>query len=325
MRKASIYRCSQPDLYVACRYGWGLCSKHLGHFTAFKAKYTAAYIEEQMIAIEKAELLPDADGRYADYDLIKRKYTVCLSLTMQKFDFLLGYIVDAFEPDKKDLMYRLCGRTFYEKAQKGHWSTVLALLNAAIPFAEKYKDTLESSYKTPSVKNNMPPDFIAEFKALEAELISLNDACNASEESGQEGTSEKIKANNAIYNALMEMCADGIRVFKNESEMADEFTFTHILNKTRGVRPAGIFGNITEKESGKPIEGVVVTIKNTDRTSTSNKTGRYEIAPLAAGIYVAVIEMVGYQPVVSGELVVKTGKLTRWSVVLEPVLVAQPV
>jgi Carboxypeptidase regulatory-like domain len=93
------------------------------------------------------------------------------------------------------------------------------------------------------------------------------------------------------------------------------------LNKTRGVRPAGIFGKITEKETGKILDGVVVTIQHTDRQNISSATGRYEVSPLAAGTYVAVVEKAGYQPVISGDLIVKTGKLTRWNVALEPVLV----
>lgn len=57
---APNYSCSQPELYVVCRKGWGLCSVHLPAFTAYKSKYSSALVNEYQMVMNAADALADS-------------------------------------------------------------------------------------------------------------------------------------------------------------------------------------------------------------------------------------------------------------------------
>jgi hypothetical protein len=59
------YNCNTQELYSAARLGWDSCSEQLTDFTAFKAKYTAAFITAQLAEIDTAANLPDDQARAA--------------------------------------------------------------------------------------------------------------------------------------------------------------------------------------------------------------------------------------------------------------------
>jgi hypothetical protein len=318
------YNCAQPDLYLACRNGWQLCKRNLAVFAAKKPKYTDALIAENLEAINAADLLPDVNARYTDYDLARLAIDACNNEILANFDLLTSYINDAFEVSQLDIMYRAAGKAFVAKARKDDWSSVSSLLNAAIPFIEKYMATLETTVLTPSVKNNMPPAFLTEFKDLQARFNAAYEDLQHSDKTGANKTVEKIAANNAIYRNVMAMFKDAQLIFSNDNALKDQFTFVNVLGMARGTKQAGIAGFVTDDETGNPLVGATIAIKGTQKSTTSNDKGRFEIAPLLAGVCAVTVTAKDFVPQTFNTIEIKSGSMTRLNVVLEPVGVLEP-
>jgi hypothetical protein len=320
----SKYNCSQADLYMACRISWWQCQKNLPAMAAKKAKYTAAYIEEKLDDINNADMLPDVHARYAEYDLMSMALKNSNMEIKAHFDLLLSYINDAFVESERDIMYRSAGKPFYVKAKKNIWPSVSALLNTAIPFIERYKDSLETTYTDPSVKNNMPKGFLDDFKILQTKFNGLYQKYLNSDDTGINLTSEKIAANNAIYKDTIAMLSDATLIFSLDPDLREEFTFTNALHKARGTKQAGISGFITNSETQKPIVGVEITIKDSPKVTLTNDLGRFEIFPMMAGFYTLTIKAEHFEPLTLEATEVKLGTMTRVNIALVPELALEP-
>ena len=314
------YSCAQPDLYLACRNGWWLCQKHLAAFAAVKPKYTEGYVQESLDAIDITDLLPDVNARYTEYDLVRMSLLKCNTDIINQFMLLLGYIDDAYPSEERDIMYRSAGSAFLAKAKNNNWASMAGLLSAAVPFLEKYQDTLEATVKTPSVKNNMPAIFTEKFKGLASIFNGLYKEYKDTDGAGIDKTSEKIEANNAIYKDLISMFDDAKRIFNDTPELKSEFNFPNMLSKVRGNKPAGIIGKVTGADKKTIIEKVTITIKGTDKVASSNDKGRYEITPVTASKskYTVIAEAEGFEPAVSEEVTIKSGIMSRVNFIMLP-------
>lgn len=314
----SSYNCAQADLYMACRNGWWMCQKNLAAFAAVKPKYTEGYVQENLDAIDITDLLPDVNARYEQYDLVRLSLIKCNEDIQYQFMILLSYIDDAFSSAERDIMYRSCGNPFLTKAKKDSWPNVAALLSAAVPFLEKYKDTLETTVKNPTVKNNMPADFVGRFKALAMIFNGLYKEFKVCDVSSVDKTSEKVEANNMIYKDLLTMFEDAKRIFNNNAELKNEFTFVNVLTKARGTKMSGIIGKVINAELKASLAQVQISIRGTEKIASSDKEGRYEIAPLTANKYTVIAEADGYEPSITEGVEIKTGSMSRVNFELVP-------
>jgi hypothetical protein len=324
MNNVARYNCSQADLYLACRVGWWLCQKHLPAIASKKPKYTEAFINTRLQAILEADLLPDAHARYTEYELVRKALFDYNWVIKAHFNLLLSYIRDAFSEGDQAIMQRACGKPFFANAKKNKWPYVSLMLNAAVPFIDKYRATLESSVKDPSVKNNMPATFPDEFKAMQAHFEALYKEFKIADEDGAGQTTEKISANNAIYEDLMSMFTDGVLMFSNDTALKEEFTFAATLSKIRGTKPAGLNGIVTDADTKEPIANVLIQLTDTELSATTNAKGAFEIYPLVAHKYSVVVTAENYLPFFKSEFVVKSGGMTRLNVDLVPEPVLEP-
>ncbi len=75
--------------------------------------------------------------------------------------------------------------------------------------------------------------------------------------------------------------------------------------------PVGtIKGRILDYETQKPLEGVVVSILNSDRTARSDATGTYEFKEVPVGYYVVAYELDGYYTDTRTDVMVRPGRAT---------------
>ena len=186
------YNCSQAELYMACRATWRLCRKNLADFSAFKTKYTADFIDQNMAEIEDADYQQDINARYVEseglrIDLVKAKDDILVA-----YRHLQAYIDDAYVGEMRGKMYNASGKPFYERASQCKWASVSGLLRGAIPFIEENRMLLVAN-------NNMPESFIAKFKQLQTRFDGVLEQYNDSDADANDKTSAKIVTNNAIY------------------------------------------------------------------------------------------------------------------------------
>jgi len=68
-------------------------------------------------------------------------------------------------------------------------------------------------------------------------------------------------------------------------------------------------GKIIDKETGLPISGAYISIKNTKQKTVSDKTGNYQIDILSNGTCLVEVSFVGYKRV--RQVIVLNGNITK--------------
>ncbi len=316
MIKTPKYKCAQDVFYVIARAGWRICRKNVAAFAARKPKYTEGYINERLAKIDEVDYLPDATGRYIDYDLTKMELEKCKQTILIEFGVLLSYIRDAFPTTEVETMSRAAGDYLVADAKKGGWTKTTALLSAAVPFIEKYQTKLLRGYKTPDVLDNMPANFLAMFQDLQETFGDLFDQIQDADETGQKQTGEKVAYNNALYADLMDMLDDADVFFQGNKDLLNEFSYNNLKKKAQGTKQAGLKGKVLLPQTNNPMANVKITLEGTNKTTTTDALGRFDISQLSEGTYRIIVEADGYETVFIEKVMIKTGKTTRFNIKL---------
>ena len=210
-------------------------------------------------------------------------------------------------------MKKSAGQGLYNKANGEHWLSLLGLMSAAIPFVNAHKADL-------CADNNMPDNFDTLMQAQKTEFEAIYKAWNAADTAASTQTDEKIAANNAIYAKMMAMLADAKLAFPKNDPMLVKFVGTNIFAQIRGTKAAGIMGKVTvDTTTGTAIANAKISIVSLSKSCMTNAEGRFDLSPIAAGIYTIQIEAEGYEPFVIEDYEIKTGIIGRLNVVLTAV------
>ena len=216
------------------------------------------------------------------------------------------------------MMKKAAGDQFYAKAVQQSWTSTLSMLSAAIPFTEDKMVELK-------LNENMPNNFLPDFKAVQLDFnAKYKKYLEASQISG-DVTSEKMRANNAIYSNAMDMLANAQVFFKNDPSVAAKFVWANIVSQTRGTKAAGLNGKITDSATGSVIANAEVSVVNGNKIVVTDAEGRFDLSPLASGFYAVSVVKEGYNTVVVQNQEVKIGVVSRLNVVLETVTPPIPV
>src|SRR5436305_4958385 len=90
------YNCTQQELYSIGNTAWDNCSAFLASFTAYKAKYTVAFITAKKAAIITALALPDDQVRGSAAEVARVQLIPLNDACLLDFEKLKGYIEDGF-------------------------------------------------------------------------------------------------------------------------------------------------------------------------------------------------------------------------------------
>lgn len=310
MAKAN-YNCSEQELYTISETAWNSVLQYLARFTAFKAKYIAAFITAKLAAIVAARTLPDEQQRNAAYESISIELRKKGRAGCDKWQMLKRYIADAFPADQQKPMLEAAGIIYYDKAGSGNWDSVKGLMTAASTF-------ITATLADLTANDNMPLGFQAEFDTLKSEFDTMHQQFIQAEEDSRVGQDSKINANNAIFTDLMSMLLDGQEIFKNEEPLFKQFVFTELLYLASGAGTAGFKGHVTKIGADLGIEGVKVTIRNNTKSTFTDMDGKFEITQLASGKYIISFEKEGYETKTITDFGVKVGTVSNLNVELTP-------
>lgn len=297
------YHCSQQELYAVGRLGWNACSARISDFSAFKTKYTEAFVSERMAEISSAEELPDEMQREEDFRTLrvslKDQATECLSFCQQ----LKRYIAEAYTGELTGIKLNAAGHTYYRRAAQYDWISMQRLLVDGSAFITENKQELIA-------KGHMPGPFEEKFLAARHRFDQLfSEYLGATQESELE-TQEKLKANNEVYRQLMSMFLDGQSIFKDDEVLRRQFTFEQVLFTSGGPGAQGIRGEFTRTD-GKPVSsGEVIISGPAGKTAAIDEKGRYECVQLpAAKGYTLTIKVAGCEEMVIHEVEITTGTM----------------
>ena len=305
-----IYDCTQRELISTSRTIVQSMEDNLAAFTAYKAKYDAAFVAARRARIDAAEAMPDEEMRSGAGELLRVQLIPLNRTCLNDFQDLKGYIDDVFLKDERKSQYEMAGARYYEQGLNENWeSTKQMTVNMNIYIAA---NTVFLS----NGGTNMPAAFPAR---CIADAIAFNDKYELFKTATQTGvaTEDKIVANNTVYTEVLDICKDGQKVFRSDAGKANLFVWNTVLDVITPPGSAGL--KVTEliDETGLPGVGAEVLIQKqgdpVSQTKTVDADGVAEFTPLDPGRYRYVVTLAGRQTE-TGEKDVNAGTGARLEV-----------
>ena len=314
MATKAIYSCSQGEVYNISRYAWHSCAEDLVPFQAYKSKYIDAFVADNLAQTGIAEDLPDATARYAPTQLLRMSLVNINDQVLDCFDFLLGYIEDAYKgnPDKIKMMKKTAGLNYLASVKAYHWVSTTNLLSSALQFLVDYKTDLMAN-------KNMPDAFVLRFGKVNADFDEAYKAWSMSDKASYNLTEDKIIATNKIWANLTALLTDAQRVFKKDPSKLDQFTIAFISGQVSGTKAAGVSGKVMIVDTKTGIPNATISIESLDKSVKTDANGRFELSPIAANTYTLKIEAEGYETLIIEKYEVKTGTIGRLKIEMTPI------
>src|SRR4051794_21630744 len=207
MKIYAAYKCTQQELYAAITLGWQNYQGNLPDFINHKGKYTKAFGDAAITDMNIAKNMPDNQVRNSVPEKTRIELALLAAICVNDWKALKSYIADAFPKELQKVMLEAAGSRYYRRASTEGWAEMQALLICAAQFIDDNTDALSQG------GINMPATFPTKFTddktAFETKYTEF---ITASQESTG-GTSDKITINNACYDTLMKMLADGQMIF----------------------------------------------------------------------------------------------------------------
>lgn len=275
------YPCSQQDLYTIVETGWGNYAQYLPQFENRSTKYTATTGTDQLALLAAARALPDEDSREEVHKTLRVQMVHLADTCLIKWSDMDSYIRDAFDEDEDEYENKriAAGHNRYASAAQRNWTELKGLLQDGLLFLNAHGAVLAAD-------GGMPATFIAEFEAAKDAFELKYQAFLQAEEQTKVLTDEKIRANNALYEALMKMFEDGKKIFREEAAIREQFTFDRVWVLVSGGDSANngipstvveIGGFVYNIETNEPIAGAELRFFNAPGgatiTITSNSEG----------------------------------------------------
>ena len=216
------YHCTQTQLVTLATTGWGNYLRQLPAFATLRGYYTQELATQALAAIDAANALPDSQVRSAQLQVLHIQLQQQASHCLSHWQQLKRYILTSFPTDTLRFRLSEAGAARYAKAQNHNWQQLQSLNTSAANFLATHSATL-------SAGQNMPASFASSYQAHIATFDTLFIAFIGAEQAAYNATHTKIAAFNSIYASLITMFADGQALFKNQTGLRRQFTFTHVL------------------------------------------------------------------------------------------------
>ena len=296
------FNCTEVELYAVCDLGWQNCEDDLLDFAEYKAKYTSALIKSMLAKTKAAEDLPNATARYGPTTNLRNALKPFNDEVVDYFVMLKGYIKTAYKGDDEKIktMMGIAGQKQLRSATTYVWTATQSLLSSVKDFLAKYKTDLI----TP---DNMPQAFYDRFAKISNDFATAYKTWQKSDKDSYELTKQNAEANNRIYDDLRDILEDAQVVYRKNPDKAKQYTVEFLLSQVRGTKAAGAGGKVVIKGTKKTLSNVKVTLKELDKSVTTDADGRFEISPIASGFYTLSFELEGYETLIVEKYEVKVG------------------
>jgi hypothetical protein len=283
--EANKYRCAQPELYSAARMVIRAAIRNIASFTPKKPKYDLVFFTALQAEVAACDEQSRNSFTEALHILLESKAKACLNIWQD----LKGYIEDAptMQGDLQKPALEAAGAAYYRNASGNDWESVNQLMVSARAFISDNAAELSDG-------NNMPPTFPPDFATAHTAFKELWEDFQDQEEQSVIDAQEKVEANNALYDKIIQVCKDGQRIYRDDEARKAQFVWDSVLYLVRGAGIAGIRGTVTDAASGNVISGATVLVVETEETGVADEEGIYRITGLAAGNYTVRCTAVGY-------------------------------
>ena len=222
------YNCTQTELYAVCNIGLTSYRENIVGFSNFKGYYDDKWGNDFKKEIEAAKKLKGQQQRGEPSETaniqLQEKGDECL-VAWQR---LKRHIADVqgWENLQKPKL-EAAGQGYYNKAANGNWEDLQELMDDGESF-------ITDNLADLTANQNMPPAFQGQFTTLKDEFDTIYSTFTDAEQDSEEGTKEKIDANNGIYDKLMGMFKDGQEIYRKDRPKQERFIFDLVLDIVRG-------------------------------------------------------------------------------------------
>jgi hypothetical protein len=282
-----VYKCTQMELYSISETALTNLEANLPVFADFKTKYVASLVDSLRAERIAAMALPDMDMRDAVSETLRVEMLPFAANCIKYFQYLKGYIDDAFAEDLRMIKYKAAGLDEYEGARLNNWEDMVGMNLKMNAFIAANSALLTSA-------GFMPATFVANVTAATAGFDTKYAEFKVARQTS-ENTAAKIKANNALYKNMMDFMADGQMLFSGRDEMKKLFTFSVL--KSLVSPPGSASLKVTVKNADTtPIVGVGVKLQLVDGEGEvingfSDANGEVLYSSIDAGVYTVTVDL----------------------------------
>ena len=306
------YPCSQTSLYAICILAWEMCKGNQAAFVAFDAKYTMAFIAENIARINAAKDIPDFKARKEDLALLSVEYDKVATDLVGLGKILKNSVERAYKEDKsvQKIMLTTAGYDYFRKVQDFDDNAITTFMSSALTFIAEKAEILSNAGK-------LSADFAAQFKAINALFVNVLGRYNAEAIAGKKKTEEKVAVSNDAYDLTVNMLDDAQFMYQLKPELAKQYAFNTLWDIVEPTKNAGVSGKTLAIGGKRSISNVTITEPLTGKTAVSDKDGSYALY-LTEGKWTLSFAADGYDTQNIEALVVK-GMMKRLNVEMVPV------
>jgi hypothetical protein len=216
-----LYRCLQSEFYSVAFIGWDNYDNNQAEFQSYNTNFTPAFGQQNVTALINAKNMPDEKQREEDKYNLHVKLVELSPITISHWDKLEGNILLTFPESEQKAVLEAAGKTYYKKANNNNWTALSMMMDAGKACYTKHSTKFAAA--------GVPLSAATDFNTARTTYTTLLNNYTNAVEAVHVARNNKIKANNAVYKALMSMFKIGKILFKKDEAKFKLFTFSQIL------------------------------------------------------------------------------------------------
>ncbi|MGB4776048.1 MAG: carboxypeptidase-like regulatory domain-containing protein [Daejeonella sp.] len=249
----SNYPGTQQELYSISDTVYLNLNNSLPAFAAYKSKYTPSFLDDLQARRMAAMNLPDEESRSSNPETLRLEMLNAGNQCLRNFQLLKGYIKDAFAEEHHAIQYKVAGQNKYAAASNNNWEELAGINQAMTSYMTNNLEVLKD-------KGYMPAAFAGTAQQACDLFNTIYTAYKGARQTGV-NTSEKQKANNALYKDVMAICEDGQLLFAKEAEKKKLFVFSAIKQIVSPPGSASFKLTLKKLDENTPVAGARVCIQ----------------------------------------------------------------
>ena len=238
-------------LYQTIRILLMNCRNNIAAFIAFESMYSVTMIDDMEAELLVAKRMKSDQARTLEHENLHMDMLTLSEVCRDKWQELKRYIKKAVGAERDAANWDAAGWEYYEDSY-GSWDKLREMCSMASVYMQDNNAALLAA--------GTPSDF-AELFNLDVEKFNIKyDEFLLAQENAMQGTADKIAANNAIFDKLTELCADGQVIFKRNEVKKSLFSMQAVSELVSPVGASGLKGIVTK--DGKAQAGLIVELEN---------------------------------------------------------------
>ena len=293
-QNAPKFNCPQEGMYAGGNLCKDLLSNNLAKFNQYSPLYTREFVTALGVQITNAEAMPGETNRAGRRRAMRVNLAKSRVAAMNEWQNLKGYVVKAWtDPTEQKAKLSEAGADIYRKATgKGSWAMINKLMETGNLFITDNKTALQ-------LNNNMPDAFEGVYQKKMTEYAAQYSSYSNAGSTNEIQSDAKRKANNDVYDKVIQVCKDGQRIFKGDGTMQKQFAFSQMLKKVGYGGTAGISFTLVYGKDKLAVADADAVTTDLKYMGVGNAKGILKINRMSEGEHTFTISALGFEDLVA--------------------------